>query len=263
MKFELLRRCLRRQSRCRHPRWRLVNSDLFLRVEPASTAPMIERTAQLSLDTHDFDQPRARIDAILARRHGYLAAELTLNTPGASARSLSASLRIPAAELDAALADFRQLGHVESESQKGEDVTRQYTDLVARLANARNTEQRLTQLLAQRTGKLSDAGSGARDRSRPRRHRAHDAERRTTANLVAFATVQLNAGEDYKAQFTYRPIPPSPRLRNAAVEGYKNVGDGVMGAALLLIAYGPAFMLWGGLAFLVGRRLLRRRALRG
>jgi hypothetical protein len=220
---------------------------------------MIERTAALNLDIHDFDQLRAHIDAVLARRHGYLA-ELTLNTPGASARSLTASLRIPAAELDAALAEFRQLGRVESESQKGEDVTRQYTDLLARLGNARNTEQRLTQLLAQRTGKLSDVLEVEREIDRVRGEiEQMDAERRTTASLVAFATVQLNAGEDYKAQLHLSPDSTFTRLRNAAVDGYKNVADGVMGAALLLIAYGPAFLLWGGLAFLAGRWILRRR----
>jgi len=219
---------------------------------------MIERTAALNLTTRDFDQLRARIEAILARRHGYLA-ELTFSAPQASGRSLSASLRIPAAELDAALAELRQLGRVETESQKAEDVTRQYADLVARLTNARNTEQRLTQLQAQRTGKLSDVLEVEREIGRVRGEiEQMEAERRTTANQVAFAGVQLNASEDYKAQLQLSPDSTLTRLRNAAVEGYKNLAEGLVGAMLVLITYGPSVLIWGALAFLVGRWAWRR-----
>lgn len=222
-------------------------------------APMIERTATLSLATRDFDALRSRIDTILARRHGYLA-ELTLNTPQGAGRSLSASLRVPATELDAALAELRQLGRVENESQKGEEVTRQYVDLVARLANARNTEQRLTQVLAQRTGKLSDVLDVEREVSRVRGEiEQMEAERRTTADQVAFATVQLNASEDYQAQLRLSPDSTLTRLRNAAVDGYKNLAGGLVGVALVLIEYGPSVLFWAVLVFLIWRWLDRRR----
>jgi Domain of unknown function (DUF4349)/Putative zinc-finger len=222
-------------------------------------APMIERTATLNLATRDFDQLRARIDAILARRHGYLA-ELTLSTPQGAGRSFSATLRVPAAELDAALAELRQLGRVETESQKGEDVTRAYGDLVARLVNARNTELRLTQILAQRTGKLSDVLDVEREVSRVRGEiEQMEAERRITADRVAFATVQLNAGEDYQAQLRLAPDSTPTRLRNAAVEGYKNLAGGLVGVSLVLITYGPSVLLWAALALLIGRWIAKRR----
>jgi Domain of unknown function (DUF4349) len=220
---------------------------------------MIERTATLNLATRDFDQLRGRIDSILARRHGYFA-ELTLNTPQGAGRSLNASLRVPAAELDGALADFRQLGSVENESQKGEDVTRAYADLVARLANARNTEQRLTQVLLQRTGKLSDVLDVEREVSRVRGEiEQMETERRTTADQVAFATVQLNASEDYKTELRLSPDSTLTRFRNAAVDGYKNLAGGLVGVALVLITYGPSVLLWAALAFLIGCWLARRR----
>lgn len=41
-------------------------------------------------------------------------------------------------------------------SQGGEEVTQQYVDLLARLANGIHTEQRLTEILRTRTGKLQD-----------------------------------------------------------------------------------------------------------
>jgi len=221
--------------------------------------PMIERTATLNLATRDFDQIRPRVDAILARRHGYVA-ELTLHTPHGAGRSLSASLRVPAAELDATLAELRELGRVENESQKGEDVTRQYADLVARLANARNTEQRLGQMLAQRTGKLSDVLDVEREISRVRGEiEQMEAERRATADQVAFATAQLHASEDYQAQLRLSPDSTLTRLRNAAVEGYKNLAGGFVGLALVLLTYGPSVLLWAALVVLIGLWWVRRR----
>jgi hypothetical protein len=61
--------------------------------------------SRATLTTHDFDRLRARIDAILARHHGYLA-QLTVNAREASGRSLNANLGIPAGQLDSALAGF-------------------------------------------------------------------------------------------------------------------------------------------------------------
>src|SRR5262249_55176019 len=114
---------------------------------------MIARTAGLTLTTKDFDTARARLEEILKRHGGYIG-DLNVNTSSGSARNFSATLRVPSDQLDAALADLRKLGRVETESQNGEEVTSQYVDLEARLTNARNTEERLTALLRDRTGKL-------------------------------------------------------------------------------------------------------------
>ena len=122
---------------------------------PPPTAPMIARTVSLAIVAKDFGSVRAGLDAILARHHGY-AASLTANTQQNSARSLQASLRIPANELAATVGELKALGQVQSESQSGEEVTQQHADLVARLKNSRETERRLQAILENRTGKISD-----------------------------------------------------------------------------------------------------------
>ncbi len=116
---------------------------------------MIIRTAQLSVITKEFDKARANLETILKRHRGYVG-ELKAGGSTGSGRTLTATLRVPADQLDATLTEVKALGRVESESQSGQDVTSQYVDLEARLTNARNTEQRLTDLLRNRTGKLSD-----------------------------------------------------------------------------------------------------------
>ena len=118
-------------------------------------APMILRTAQLTMVTPNLDKARADMDKILQRYGGYIG-ELTTSSPAEAARKLTATLRVPGNQLDAALADLKKLGRVESESQSGQDVTAQYVDLEARVSNSRKSEQRLLELLQQRTGKLSE-----------------------------------------------------------------------------------------------------------
>ncbi len=120
-----------------------------------TNGPMIIRTAQLSLITKEFDSARSALETILKRHRGYVG-DLKVAGSAGSGRTITTTLRVPADQLDTSLAELKTLGRVESESQSGQDVTSQYIDLQARLGNARNTEQRLTDLLRQRTGKLSD-----------------------------------------------------------------------------------------------------------
>src|SRR5260370_30244729 len=115
------------------------------------SAPMIPRTVSLSIVVKDFEAGRASLDSILARHYGY-AAGLNVATPQGDARTLQASLRIPAPQLAAAVAELKPLGRVEAETQNGEEVTQQHTELPARLKNSRETEQRLQDVLGTRTG---------------------------------------------------------------------------------------------------------------
>jgi hypothetical protein len=80
---------------------------------------MIARTVTLSIMVKDFSFSRTTLDAILARHHGY-AASLNASTQPNAARFLQASLRIPAGELNAAVAELKSLGQLENESQNGE-----------------------------------------------------------------------------------------------------------------------------------------------
>ncbi len=116
---------------------------------------MIARSVELSIAVKDCVAARSSLEALLERHHGY-ASNLAVSAEQNNARTLQATLRIPARELAAAVAELRSLGTVENELQKGEEVTQQHSDLVARLKNSRETEQRLQAILQQRTGKMSD-----------------------------------------------------------------------------------------------------------
>jgi Domain of unknown function (DUF4349)/Putative zinc-finger len=218
-------------------------ADRFSSSEPTQ-APMIARTLSLSIVVKDFDKSRAFLDSALARHHGY-AASLTANTEQASARSLQASLRIPANELSAALAELKSLGQVENETQGGEEVTQQHADLVARLKNSRDTERRLQAILLQRTGKISDVLAVEEQIARVRGEiEQMEAEQKSLEHRVDFAAIDLRLAEEYKAQLTAPSPSLSIRLHNALVRGYRDTFETAVGIVLFLLEFGPTILLW-------------------
>lgn len=232
---------------------------------PAPTvAPMIARTAALTIVVKNFAASRADLDAILARHHGY-AAQLTVNTPENDSRSFQASLRVPAPELSAALSELRALGRVEVETQSGEEVTQQHADLVARLENSRETEQRLRDLLAQRTGKIDEVlqVEEAIDRVRGEIE-GMEADQKTLEHRVDFATIDLQLNEEYKEKLNSQTTSVSTSVRNAFVAGLRHASGALLGIVLFLEEFGPVLLIWAVIlgipAILVWRRYRKAHA---
>jgi hypothetical protein len=212
--------------------------------DPQRDVPMIARTISLSLVAKDFDSSRSSLDAILTRHNGY-SANLSVNTPQGAARSLQASLRIPAQQLPAALVEIKALGRAEAENQNGEEVTQQHADLVARLKNSRQTEQRLQAILTQRTGKISDVLEVEQEIARVRGEiEQMEAEQKNLEHCVDFATIDLKLSEEYKAKLDSPAPAISTLIHNAAVNGYRNVSDTLLSIVLFFAEYGPVLVFW-------------------
>jgi hypothetical protein len=201
--------------------------DLTLRA-----VQQIARTTQLELATTDFGAARTGIDSIVNRHQGYIA-EMSARTDTGVAPQLTAQLQIPAPELVNALSELRRLGRVVSESQTAEDVTRQSTDLDARLANTRITEQRLKELLEHRTGKLSEVLEVEQQISRVRGEiEQMESERKGLTLRVSYVAVGLKITEIQAAS--------GSALGAAAREGWRNLLGGLSGVAEFVLAFGPS-----------------------
>ena len=225
---------------------------------PSSAGPMIIRTAQLTLITKAFDKVREDVESILKRHRGYIG-ELKVGGSSGSGRTLTGTLRVPADQLDLTIVDLKPLGRLDSESQTGQDVASQYVDLQARLANARSTEQRLTDILQNRTGKLSDVLEVEQEIDRVRGEiEQMEAERKSMVNQVSYATLNLKISEDYKAQLQVVPLSTFTRLSNAAVDGYSALVESLLSVALLLLSAGPSLIFWGALLCLAAWLIWRR-----
>jgi len=212
---------------------------------------MIAHTAQLTLSTTEFDKTRPALDDILKRHQGYFG-ELNINAPAGIGRTLEATLRVPADHRDAAIAEVKRLGHVESESQTGEEVTAEYVDREARLNNARNTEKRLTELLRDRTGKLSDVLAVQLEIGHVRESiERMQAEQKSLLKRVDFATLNVKILEDYKDRLQVMPDTILGRFRNSAIAGYRGMLEGIVTVISFLLSTGPSLLFWSVIIFII------------
>ncbi|MGA2217148.1 MAG: DUF4349 domain-containing protein [Terracidiphilus sp.] len=212
---------------------------------PSAPAPMIARAASLTILVKDVAAARSTLDVIVAQHRGY-SAQITFDlSDSAPPRGIVASLRVPAPDLPAALADLRALGRVQREKQTGEEVTQQHTDLVARLQNSRETEQRLLDILAQRTGKIEDVLQVEEEIARVRGEiESMEADQKALEHRVDFATVDLEIVEDYKTPLNSPTPSASTRMHNALVAGFHHAMDTVLGIVLFFGEYGPVILIW-------------------
>jgi hypothetical protein len=237
---------------------RTEEAKISSNLENAPQPPMIARTVSLSIVTKDFAGARATLDAILIRHHGYMA-QLTSSAEQNTARSLEASLRIPAAELVPATTELKSLGRVENEKQSGEEVTQQHADLVARLKNARETEERLQTILERRTGKVSDVLAVEQEIARVRGEiEQMEAQQASLIHRVDFVTVDVTMSEEYKAQMGSAALAISTRFHNAIVKGFHDAWETIVGLILFLSEYGPSMLVWFAFLFPVAWLFWRR-----
>jgi hypothetical protein len=224
-----------------------------LTAEEVRQGPMIAQSVELAVVAKDVSAARSAVEAILARHHGY-AAGLTVNTEQNGPRSLEASLRIPARELLPAMAELKALGGVQTETQKGEEVTQQHADLVARLKNSRETEKRLQAILQQRTGKIADVLAVEQEIARVRGEiEQMEAEQKSVEHRVDFATVELHLSEEYKEQLGTGKLSTGRRLRNAAVSGLRDAYENLLGAIVFVMGAAPTLLLWVVVLFFPAR----------
>lgn len=204
-------------------------------------APMIVRTAQISLSTDRFDDVRARLEQV-ARVQGGHVGDLSVSGDPSSGRALSATLRVPVTNMDAALSAVRGLGKMLSESQNAEDITDAHRDLTVRIANAKVEEARLGDILANRTGKLADVLQVEQAQSRVRGEiEQMEAEEASERGRAAMSTIGIQVSEVPHADLAIGPLPLSTRIRNTFVDAVRGTLE--LMASLLLVFIGALPML--------------------
>jgi hypothetical protein len=223
---------------------------------PRSSA--VIRTATLRIIAKEFSGVRPAVEAIVSQAGGFLD-QMTITGDTSTARALRGTLRVPADRMPDTLARLRQVGQVIEDTQGSEDVTDQIVDLDARLASARATEQRLTELLRNRTGKLSDVLEVERELARVRLDIERlDAEKTNMARRVTYATITLNIAEERKAGLDASPLSLATRIRIAAADGLESALESAAWTVLFLLRTGPTLVLWSVVVAVVWLVLRRR-----
>jgi hypothetical protein len=115
--------------------------------EKATIDQQIIRTAYVTMRVDDVMRSAADLRARVGAAGGQVTAEDD-RTDGES-RYVTITAQVPAADLDAFLADIGDLGTVDSLSVNAQDVTQQVVDLDARIAALQASIQRMNELLAE------------------------------------------------------------------------------------------------------------------
>ena len=118
-----------------------------------STQRKVIRSAELSIEVASPAAAESKVSSLVERLGGYVAS--SERSAGADEGEMqtarvSLSLRVPADKLDEALRELKRLGGgAETERIGSEDVTDEFIDVSARVANQRHLEQQLVTILAQ------------------------------------------------------------------------------------------------------------------
>ena len=218
---------------------------------------MLVRTGQASLQVDSLDVGLARVREV-ARRTNAIIANTSMEGGHDQTRAATLELRIPSARFDEAVSGLSPIGKVESVNVTVEDVGEEYVDVAARVANARRLEQRLVELLANRTGKLSDVLRVERELARVREEiERYEGRIRYLRSRASVSTLSVSLHEPL-------PIvadrPGTHPMRDAFVQAWRNVIGFTAGTIAALGVIIPLGLIIGILIF-VGRRWLPARAL--
>lgn len=128
---------------------------------------MIIRTGDASIQVDSLDAGIAAVRALASRLGGYVA-NASMQAGNEQTHAATLQLKIPSARFDEALVALKPIGKLESTNISAQDVGEEYVDVSAQVANGRRLEKRLIELLATRTGKLSDVLEVERELARVR-----------------------------------------------------------------------------------------------
>lgn len=242
-----------------------VAGGVALRLAPVAQRPlsgdtgttgapvMIIRTGFASVEVDNVDDAANKVRALAASLGGHVA-NSQFEGGEHNVRSATLELKIPAQRYDEAVNKLATIGEVESVNSTSEDVGEEFVDVTARVENARRLEQRLIQLLANRTARLADVLAVERELARVREEieRAEGRLRylRTRA-ATSTLTVLVHEDEPILGRAGDNPIVAAFK---AAWRNFVRFVAGLIAALGVII---PVVVI-AGAAFLVWRKYWRK-----
>ncbi len=128
---------------------------------------LIIRTGQASIEVDSLESAMAELRRVVQRVGGFVA-DAAVQSGRNQIRSATLELKVPAARFDELTEAIAPIGRLQFVNVGAEDVSEEFVDLTARVANGRRLEDRLVELLRTRTGRLQDVLSVERELARVR-----------------------------------------------------------------------------------------------
>lgn len=196
-------------------------------------------TADLSIETQDFDWSQQQLNETLSDVDGYMESSNEYTDSIDNTRTLSLTLRVPKGYYSAFLGVAENvLGNVTSKSESADDVTTQYLDIEARLDNLTAQRTRLQELQASADA-LSDLLQIESSLSDVQYQiESYQSQLNWYANQVQYCTVNITLNEVETLTSTGSSL--GARLADAFRNGWSNFTAGVQTVLVFLIGAWPA-----------------------
>ncbi len=139
----------------------------FGRTAVELTERLILRTGQASIEVDSLEPAMAELRNVVRRTGGFVA-DASIRSGRDQYRQATLEVKVPSGRFDELTEGLQPIGRLEFVNVSAEDVSEEFVDLTARVANGRRLEERLVELLRTRTGKLQDVLSVVRELARVR-----------------------------------------------------------------------------------------------
>ena len=200
-------------------------------------------TANLSVVVENFDPVESAIQSLVKKFGGFIS-NSKVNEANRQRRRGTWTVRIPVKSFDEFLDATGSLGVPVSSSQKADDVSEEYWDIEARIANKKKLEARILQLLERPEDEIKQIIEVERELARVR----GDIERmegriRYLSNRVSLTTVTIEVIEEQE----YKPAQTptfSNRITKAWNSSLENTQDGFEDCVVVLVANALPILFW-------------------
>lgn len=241
--------------------------DTELKTESGSAAVLptdrkLIRTIRMEAETEDLTTLLDNLTARISQLGGYVESKELYNGSSYSGyrrRNLAMTVRIPAEQADAFVAQVGENANVVSSSESVDDVTLQYVDTESQVKALETEQARLMELLAQAETLEDILQIEARLTDVRYELERYASYLRTLENQVSYATVYLTITEVKE----YTPVvEEEPTMWQRITDGFgrsiRNIGKDVKEFFIWVIVNSPYLLIWG-LIIAAGVVLLRRR----
>ena len=215
---------------------------------------LIIRTGQASIEVDSLETSMAQLRQIVQRSGGFVA-DASIQSGRNQIRSATLQVKVPAGRFDELTQALEPLGKLQFVNVAAEDVSEEFVDLTARVANGRRLEDRLIELLRTRTGKLSDVLTVERELARVREEiERMEGRLRFLKASAQLSTLSVNLYEP-------APIVASHPGRSVIGEAFKTAWRnfvGVLAGAIASLGFVVPILILGWGAIVMGKKYKRR-----
>lgn len=178
--------------------------EVFEPVPEAEAADLVGKlllikTAALTSEVENLDQGFEEVYAV-ARAEKGLVVGTTRSVADEGYAYGSVTIKVHPAKYDETIRELRKIGRLIAETSTTQDITQEYVDVQARLENAEATRDRYLEILATRTGKVSDVLEVEREIERVTENiERFKGQLRYYDSQVGLSTITVNLEEPHAA----------------------------------------------------------------